>query len=116
MAVRLEARRMGLAMQLTPQQWPHWLPQEPPNPCAQYHRPRRAGRSDQWCYWQTEPGVWLNQWREPCDDARLQAQFRQLPGNVYKVEAGPQLLALYWGERGDSKVLQDIATVLKTLA
>lgn len=116
MAVRLEARRMGLAMQLTPQQWPHWLPKEPPNPCAQYHRPRRAGRSDQWCYWQTEPGVWLNQWREPCDDARLQAQFTQLPGNVYKVEAGPQLLALYWGERGDSKVLQDIATVLKALA
>ena len=42
MALRMEARRMGLAMQLSPQQWPHWLKQEPPSPCAQYHRPRRG--------------------------------------------------------------------------
>lgn len=116
MAMRLEARRMGLAMQLVPQQWPHWLPKEPPNPCAQYHRPRRAGRSDQWCYWQTEPGLWLNQWREPCADASVHEQLKDLPGNVYKVEAGPQLVALYWGERGDAKVLLDIAKVLKALA
>ena len=42
MALRMEARRIGLAMQLAPQEWPHWLGQEPPSPCAQYHRPRRG--------------------------------------------------------------------------
>ena len=34
-ALRTEARRIGLAMQLAPQELPHWLSQEPPNPCAQ---------------------------------------------------------------------------------
>ena len=116
MALRMEARRIGLAMQLTPQEWPHWLPKEPPNPCAQYHRPRRQGQVASWCYWQTTPGVWLNQWREPCEDPVLIAQFASLPGNVYKVEAGPQLIALYWGESGEAAVLQDIAATLKALA
>lgn len=116
MAMRMEARRIGLAMQLTPQEWPHWLPLEPPSPCAQYHRPRRAGQASCWCYWQTEPGVWLNQWREPCTDEPLLEHLATLPGNVYKIEAGPQLIALYWGEKGDEKVLQDIAAVLKALA
>ncbi|NBA93802.1 hypothetical protein [Pseudomonas sp. R5(2019)] len=116
MAVRMEARRMGLGMQLTPQEWPHWLPNEPPIQCAQYHRPRRAGRDDTWCYWQTTPGVWMNQWREPCTDTGLLTELIKLPANVYKIEAGPQMLALYWGERGDTAVLQDIAAVMKALA
>ncbi|UVL60071.1 hypothetical protein LOY37_18505 [Pseudomonas sp. B21-012] len=116
MALRMEARRMGLAMQLAPQEWPHWLPKEPPSPCAQYLRPRRQGRSDSWSYWQTTPGVWLNQWREPCTDAVHAGQLARLPESVYKVEAGPQMVALYWGERGETAVLQDIAEVLKALA
>ncbi|MFQ6571742.1 hypothetical protein [Pseudomonas sp. UM16] len=116
MALRMEARRMGLNMQLTPQQWPHWLPSEPPSPCAQFVRPRRQGRVDSWSYWQTTPGTWLNQWREPCADPQLAEHFARLPDNVYKVEAGPQMIALYWGERGETSVLQDIAAVLKALA
>ncbi len=43
MKLRLEARRMGLAMQLAPQQWPHWLEKEPPSPCPQYHRAGAVG-------------------------------------------------------------------------
>jgi hypothetical protein len=116
MALRMEARRMGLAMQLMPQEWPHWLPKEPPSPCAQYHRPRRSAQPDSWVYFQTAPGVWLNQWREPCEDVRLMAQFQTLPPDTYKVEAGKQLIALYWGERGEEQVLQRITAVLKALA
>lgn len=116
MAMRMEARRMGLAMQLIPQEWPHWLPTEPPSPCAQYHRPRKARDPDVWVYWQTAPGTWVNQWREPCADARLQAQFETLPADVYKVEAGKQLIALYWAEKGETQVLEGIAAVLKALA
>lgn len=116
MALRMEARRMGLAMQLMPQDWPHWLPKEPPSPCAQYHRPRRSSKPDSWVYFQTEPGVWLNQWREPCEDARLMEQFQTLPADTYKVEAGKQLIALYWGEKGEEQVLQRITAVLKALA
>lgn len=41
-ALRMEARRMGLGMQLAPQEWPHWMDPQPPSPCAQYHRPRRG--------------------------------------------------------------------------
>lgn len=107
---------MGLAMQLIPQEWPHWLPTEPPSPCPQYHRPRTAHAPDVWVYWQMEPGVWLNQWREPCEDPRLLEQFKTLPADVYKVEAGKQLIALYWAERGEPEVLQNIAAVLKALA
>jgi hypothetical protein len=116
MALRMEARRMGLAMQLMPQEWPHWLPKEPPSPCAQYHRPRRSSTPDSWVYFQTAPGVWLNQWREPCEDARLMAQFQTLPADTYKVEAGKQLIALCWGETGEPAVLQRITAVLKALA
>jgi len=32
------------------------------------------------------------------------------------VEAGKQLIALYWAERGEPDVLQHIAAVLKALA
>lgn len=116
MAMRMEARRIGLAMQLTPQTWPHWLPEEPPHTCAQIHHPRRKGREDSWCYWQTTPGVWLNQWREPCEDAALLEQFGKLPESVFKIEAGSQMIALYWGEKGEPAVLQDIAQVIRTLA
>ncbi|MDE1167636.1 MAG: hypothetical protein PW845_20245 [Pseudomonas sp.] len=116
MALRLEARRMGLAMQLMPQEWPHWLAKEPPSPCAQYCRPRRGSLPAVWCYWQSTPGVWLNRWREPCEDPALLQHFATLPGNVYKVDAGPQLIALYWGEKGDVSVLQAIDGVLKALA
>lgn len=116
MAMRMQARRMGLAMQLIPQEWPHWLPTEPPSPCPQYHRPRAARATDVWVYWQMEPGVWVNQWREPCEDPRLLEPFKKLPADVYKVEAGKQLIALYWAERGEPEVLQHIAAVLKALA
>jgi hypothetical protein len=116
MALRMEARRMGLAMQLSPQQWPHWLKQEPPSPCAQYHRPRRGKVPALWSYWQLEPGVWVNQWQEPCVDETLLAHFATLPANVYKVEADQQMIALCWGEKGEVSDLQAIDTLLKALA
>ena len=116
MALRLEARRIGLAMQLAPQEWPHWLTKEPPSPCAQYHRPRRSTKPNTWVYWQMEPGVWLNRWREPCEDAQLLEHFSTLPADVFKVEADQQMIALYWAERGEVEVLQRIAAVLKALA
>jgi hypothetical protein len=116
MDLRLEARRIGLAMQLAPQEWPHWLPKEPPSPCAQYHRHRRGSKPAAWAYWQTEPGVWLNRWREPCEDALLMVQFNTLPADVFKIEADDQMIALYWSERGESEVLRRIAAVLKALA
>jgi len=116
MAMRMEARHMGLAMQLIPQEWPHWLAVQPPSPCAQYHRPRATREPDTWVYWQMTPGNWVNQWREACEDAHLLAHFRTLPADVYKIEAGKQLVALYWGERVEAQVLQRIAAVLKALA
>ncbi|WP_375738425.1 hypothetical protein [Pseudomonas boanensis] len=115
MELRLEARRMGLAMQLSRQEWPHWLKEEPPGSCAQYHRARLRGR-DSWCYWQDGPGAWVNQWREPCADARLLAHLAGLPADVYKVEASAQMIALWWGERGTVENLQQIAKALKALA
>ena len=114
--MRMEARRMGLAMQLIPQDWPHWLLVQPPGTCAQYHHPRRAREPDTWVYWQMSPGQWVNQWREPCEDARLLPHLQTLPGDVYKIEAGRQLIALYWAERGETEVLQRIGAVLKALA
>ncbi|WP_373388606.1 hypothetical protein [Pseudomonas alcaligenes] len=116
MAQRLAARRMGLGMQLSQQEWPHWLSGSAPDNCAQYYRGRRAGRSDSWSYWQTAPGQWCNQWREPCVDAVLLAHLQTLPADVYKVEAGPQMVALYWGERGGEAELQRIAELLAALA
>ncbi len=79
MKLRLEARRMGLAMQLAPQQWPHWLEKEPPSPCPQYHRARRRGHEDSFSFWQVSPGVWWNQWREPCEDPRFMGALSRLP-------------------------------------
>ncbi|MDD0976827.1 hypothetical protein [Pseudomonas fontis] len=116
MSLRMEARRMGLHMRLAKQDWPHWLPETLPHTCAQYHRARRKGRVDSWVYYQAAPGQWVNQWREPCEDPVLMAQFSKMPDSVYKVEAGPQMIALYWGEKGEASVLQDIAQLLRTLA
>ncbi|MGV2837447.1 hypothetical protein ACNPOQ_27320, partial [Pseudomonas shirazensis] len=82
----------------------------------QYHRPRRKGRDDCWAYWQVSPRVWWNKWREPCEDPRLAKALAALPGNVYMVEATTQMVALYWGERGDESVLQNIAQTLEDLA
>src|SRR3989338_5275200 len=116
MAMRMAARGMGLAMQLARQEWPHWLPEEPPNPCPQYHRARRAGQRDSWCYWQVAPGQWVNQWREPCVDTRLIEYLQALPADVYKVGGGPRMLARGGGERGDAQALQPVAALLKALA
>jgi len=116
MALRMEARRIGLAMQLAPQEWPHWLSQEPPSPCAQYHRPRRGSQPACWAYWQKSPGLWVNQWQEVCEDRALLNHFEKLPGNVFKIEADKQMIALYWGEKGETEVLQHIDATLKALA
>ncbi|MCY1268999.1 hypothetical protein D9M71_286700 [compost metagenome] len=112
MALRLEARRLGLAMQLSRQEWPHWLEQQPPVSCAQYHRGRSKGRSDAWQYWQSAPGQWLDRWREDSAAPELASALANLPKDVYMVEATPQYIALYWGERGDSADLQRIADFL----
>ena len=103
-------------MQLSREEWPHWLSSEPPSPCAQYHRARRAGHQDCWCYWQVAPGQWLNQWREPCEDTRVLAQLQSLPADVFKVEASKQMIALCWGERSEPQALERIAAVLLALA
>lgn len=116
MALRMEARRMGLSMQLAKQQWPHWLEPEPPGSCAQFLRPRRSTKPDEWCYWQSSLEIWVNQWREECVDERLLTQFKKLPASVYKIEATSQMIALYWGEKGESEVLLAIDEVLKALA
>ncbi|PBP57189.1 hypothetical protein [Pseudomonas syringae] len=116
MALRMQARRLGMGMQLTPQEWPHWLSKEPPSPCAQYHRPRLGSHADAWVYWQSEPGVWRNRWREPCEDAKLLPYLQTLPVDAYKVEADGQLVAVYWAERGEAEVLQRIDALLKALA
>lgn len=112
MQLRLQARQMGLAMQLAQQDWPYWLASSPPKNCAQYYRVRPKGRVDQWCYWQSEPGQWFDRWREPCTDEALLEQLCHLPADVYKVEAGVQLVSLYWGECGDAIALQHIARFL----
>jgi hypothetical protein len=116
MDVRLQARRLGVAMQLSPQEWPHWLVRQPPYSCPQYHRARRRGREDSWCYWQSEPGVWLNKWREPCVDEALLEQLQALPVDVFKVEATAQMLGVCWGERGDAEALQRIVDFLQAKA
>jgi hypothetical protein len=116
MDVRLQARRMGVAMQLAPQQWPHWLLRQPPDSCPQYHRARRRGQVDTWCYWQTEPGQWVNKWREPCADTALLAQLMTLPVDAFKVEATAQMLAICWGERGEAQALESVVEFLNVKA
>jgi len=116
MAMRMQARRMGLAMQLIPQEWPHWVPTEPPSPCPQYHRPRTARAPDVWVYWQMEAGLGGKPWLEAGVDPCPLELVKMLPADVYKVESGKQLIAVYWAERGEPEVLQHIAAVLKALA
>lgn len=116
MDVRLQARRLGVAMQLSRQEWPHWLERQPPDTCPQYHRARRRGQVDTWCYWQAAPGQWVNKWREPCADKALLVQLQALPADVFKVEATAQMLALCWGERGDGEALQKIVDFLQQQA
>lgn len=116
MALRMQARRMGLTMQLAPQEWPHWLDRQPPDPCAQYCRPRRGRKAACWAYWQSAPGAWVNRWREPCEDEMLARHLATLPADVYKVEADSRMIALYWSEKGEPEVLQRIDEALKALA
>lgn len=114
--VRTQARRMGLAMHLMPQDWPYWLDFLPPSPCPQYYSAGRRARQDSWCYWQAEPGKWLDKWREPCSDAELLEWLQRLPADVYKAEADAQMVALCWGERSSADSLQLIADFLKARA
>ena len=116
MAQRLAARGMGLGMQLASETWPHWLPKEPPGRCPQYHRGRRRGNDDHWCYWQAGAGQWLNQWQEPCVDGRVLEQLARLPSDVYKVEAGRQMISVFWGEGAEPLALEHIAAALDALA
>lgn len=116
MQARLQARRLGLSMQLSQQDWPYWLERSAPTSCAQYYRVRSSASPAQWCFWQVSAGCWQNQWREPCADAGLLEQLQGLPVDVYKVEAGLQLLSVYWGESGGQEDLQRINTFLLKLA
>lgn len=116
MDVRLQARRMGVAMQLSRQEWPHWLLREAPLSCPQYHCARRRGQPDTWCYWQIEPGQWVNKWREPCAEEALLTQLQVLPADAFKVEATEQMVSVYWGERGGQDALEKIADFLKKKA
>ena len=112
MQVRLQARQMGLSMQLSQQDWPHWLERSAPTSCAQYYRVRSSKTAAQWCFWQLAPGQWLDRWREPCVEAQLLEQLLELPSDVYKVEAGQQLLSVYWGEKGGAQDLLRIHAFL----
>ncbi len=116
MDVRLQARRLGLGMQLSTQEWPFWLERNVPIRCPEYHRGRSRDRRDVWCYWQTSPGVWLNIWREPCADPSLAERLARLPADVYKAEATAQMVALYWGERGGEEALQRVDAFLRLSA
>ena len=103
MDVRLQARRMGVAMQLSRQEWPHWLLRQPPHSCPQYHRARKRGQIDSW-------------WREPCADHALLTQLQALPADAFKVEATDQMLSVCWGERGASEALEAIVAFLQAKA
>ncbi|NRH29275.1 MULTISPECIES: hypothetical protein [Pseudomonas] len=116
MDVRTEARRMGLIMQLSRQEWPYWLENKPLDSCPQYHRSRLRGRREHWCFWQDGAGNWLNQWREPCADPALAAALAELPADVYKAEANAQMVGICWGEAGKPGDLEKIATFLKAHA
>jgi len=113
MQLRLAARRMGIAMQLASEDWPHWMVHAP-NPCAQYQLARQHKQAD-YCYWQDSLGQWQNQWREPCTDEHLLKNLQQLPEDVYKIEANAHKITLFWGEHGSFEALEKIIVVLKTL-
>lgn len=94
MNLRLEGRRMGLAMQLAPQQWPHWL-ERASQPLSAIPSSPAQGERRYLVLLAGHAGVWWNQWREPCADPRLNEAFARLPATVYKVEADSRMLALY---------------------
>ena len=79
MEVRLQARRIGLSMQLSGHDWPHWFERTVPGSCAQYFLQRSASNLSQWCYWQVEPGRWLDKWREPCVEPDMLEWLGTLP-------------------------------------
>ena len=113
MDVRQQARRMGLSMQLSREEWPHWFERTVSGSCAQFYLERRGASSRQWCYWQVEPGRWLDKWREPCLDPGLVAQLSLLPADVYKAEAGLQLVSVYWSEKSGVEMLPRIRDFLR---
>ena len=113
MEVRLQARRIGLSMQLSGHDWPHWFERTVPGSCAQYFLQRSASNLSQWCYWQVEPGRWLDKWREPCVEPDMLEGLGTLPADAYKVEAGMQLVSVYWGEKGGPENLQRIRDFLQ---
>jgi len=113
MQLRLAARRMGMTMQLSSQNWPYWMAHIP-NPCAQYQLPCKQSAVE-CCYWQSAPGQWQNQWREPCTDNALLSLLQQLPIDAYKIETDNEKVAIYWGECGGLDSLKKIASVLKAL-
>lgn len=113
MAVRLEARRQGLAMQLLRREWPHWMAELAPNPCPQYHCVRHQ-RQDDWKYWQVRPGIWVDRWQEQPDmPTELADELQRLPADVFEVEATPGCLNLYWGERDGADHLPAIVRFMK---
>ncbi len=112
MDIRMQARRMGMSMQLSQQDWPYWLERSAPTSCAQYYQVRKAASADQWCFWQLEPGTWVDKWRDPCSIASLLEQLNRLPADAFKAEAGAQLVAIYWGEKGGPEDLQRIQDFL----
>lgn len=83
--------------------------------CARAWR-RLSSHADAWVYWQSEPGVWRNRWREVCEDPKLLPHLQTLPADAYKVEADGQMVAVYWAERGEAEVLQRIDKLLRELA
>ncbi|WP_263264958.1 hypothetical protein [Pseudomonas sp. RIT-PI-S] len=116
MACRLRARALGLGMQLAPQQWPHWMPAQLPSPAAQYHRPRPASANGDWTWWQPEAGCWVNEWREPCPQPAALELLRQLPGDVWKVQAQGRMVSAIWGEGGGAEQAELIDRALRALA
>lgn len=112
MSVRMEARRLGISMQLMPQKWPHWLEQNPPLNCPQYARARPRGALNAWAYWQKTPGQWVDQWQEPCTDSLLLGQLALLPSDAYKVALTLQQVMVFWGEQGSTQTLPQIDAFL----
>ena len=115
MAMRMEARRIGPGHATGASGVAALAVQEPPNPCAQYHRPRprQSPVLDLLAEVARDMGQSM---ARACEDPRLLEHFEMLPADVFKVEADKQMIALYWGRAWRAAVLQDIAAVLKALA
>ena len=104
----------GMAGSVTPSAWADGC--APTGSCPQYHQARRRGQVDRWCYWQLEPGQWVNKWREPCADEALLTELQALPADAFKVEATDQMLSICWGERGAGAALEKVVGFLKARA